>query len=137
MNQNRISLKSTIRTMDIPRLSLREFKAICEIKSADSVLEMTYKPFLRALHAERKRDVETVRDLVSEIVEEKFAVETDKTVRDILSGKIRLESEKDIENIPNYRKQRDDGTVEIINISEHIQPWVALQTWLNGYYETI
>lgn len=119
--------------MDIPQLSLPEFQAICNGKSANSVLDMIYKPFLEAIHVNRKRDADIVRILVSEIVEEMFAIATDKTVRDILSGRIRIESEEDIEKIPNYRKQREDGSVEIINISEDIQPWLALQTWLNEY----
>ena len=119
--------------MNIPKLSLEEFRAVCNGDNAEKILEETYQPFLEKLHVHRKNDVRIIRNLVSEIIGEMFDVETDRTVRDIMSGRIRFESEEDIEKIPNYRKQHDDGTVEIINISEHIQPWLSLQTWLNEY----
>lgn len=132
MNKNRTQLKKTVKEMDIPKLSLNEFSEIMHKPRADEVLEQTYRPFLAALDASTKSDVDIIRTIIDEYIVDMSQEVAREYQKKILSGEIVIRSMKDLEKMPNFRKRNPDGSISIMNVPDHMQPWLTLEMWLNG-----
>ena len=132
MNKNRTQLKKTVKEMDIPKLSLNEFSEIMHKPDARVDLEKTYRPFLDSLKASTKSDIDILRSIIDAIVVEMSQEVALEVQKKILKGEIVINSVEDLEKMPNYRKRNPDGSVSIMNVPDHMQPWLTLEMWLNG-----
>ena len=131
MNKNRTQLKKTVRGMDIPQLSLKAFSEIRHKPEAVEELEKTYRPFLDSLKASTKSDIDILRHIIDEIVVDMSQEVALEVQEKILKGEIVIRSMEDLEKMPNYRKRNPDGSVSIMNVPDHMQPWLTLEMWLN------
>ncbi len=108
---------------EMPHIVLVEYG-----KMTGDALVATYEKVLNDLKAEETLFEFTEK--VKEYIDGKIAEVKDRTFKDLMEGRITINSPEDMERLPFYEEEAEDGTCVVKNIPANIEWWLCFLAYL-------